>query len=481
MMTISRQARIQPRGRFARGRFTLPSGTAQQLEVRSPVNPADVLAVFPCGDEDVDEAIGSAADALPAWRARTVAARAEVLSRIESALAPMTGEFQIRLQRELGRPVWECQRELGGLQPRLRDVLDMAREHLVEQRTHASVRIAPRPHGVTAILGPVMFPLATSHALIISALVAGNTVVWKPSPLCAASAQLYAEALAAAGLPAGVFNLVQGDDSVGQRLLQDARVDAAVFVGSADNARAIRRATADRLDLKTILHPGTKNSAVVLEDADVATTVTQLVQGAFATAGQRCGAIGRVLVAATVIEPFLDELVAACKKLRKNFGPMFSRARTERFVARLAAAEANGARSVLAPTVKGCLVSPSIHLVEDAARATQYLSEELFGPDLAVEPIADLDDAIGRLRRPALYATLFTQSARAWREFSAVEAGALLKNHAPSALSARVPFAAKGRESAARGVTALAALTREAARCDEATAPVLPFAETAHE
>jgi acyl-CoA reductase-like NAD-dependent aldehyde dehydrogenase len=485
MVAVTRQARIQPRGRFVGGRFSLPSASAAQLEVRSPINPADVLAVFPCGADDADEAVAAAAAALPAWRARSVEARAEVLARIADALAPLSMELLVRMQRELGRPGWECQRELDGLVPRVRDVLDMARAELAERRDRASVRVAPRPLGVTAILGPVMFPLATSHGLIVAALAAGNTVVYKPSPLAATTAQLYAEALAAAGLPPGVFNLVHGDDAVGQRLVAQPRVDAVVFAGSADNARAIRRATADRLNLRTILHPGTRNSALVLDDAEVATTVRELLQGAFATAGQRAGAISRVLVAAPVIEPFLDELAAAARRLvvatpgpRSHLGPMFSRARAEQFLARLTAAEAEGARPVLAPSARGALVTPSIHFAE-AGAAKRFRAEEPFGPSLLVEPIADLDDGIARLA-PALYATLFSASRRAWQKFSAVEAGALLWNHAPASLSARVPFAAPGC-APSRGAAALRALTRDAAVCDAATGPSLAFPGVAHD
>jgi succinylglutamic semialdehyde dehydrogenase len=481
MMAVTRQARVQPRGRFARGRFTLSPAAAEQIEVRSPANPSDVVAVFPCGADDVDDAVASAAEALPRWRALAVETRAQMLARIETALRPLTAELQVRMQRELGRLAWECQRELSGLAPRLRDVLGSAGELLADRRTHAGMKVSRRPHGVTALLGPVMFPLATSHGLIVSALVAGNTVVWKPSPLTAASAQLYAEALASAGLPPGVFNLVQGGAGVGERLVTHASVDAAVLVGSAESARAVRRAVVDRLDLKCIYHVGAQNSALVLEDADAALTVKQLLQGAFATAGQRCTAIGRVLVQASVLEPFLAELATACRHLvagtgpRASFGPMFSLGRVERLLQKLAAAEAGGARVIVAPEVRrgSCMVGPSLHLSERSA------DEELFAPHLQVEPVADLESALARLRG-GNYATLFSQSRRAWSAFSAgADAGALLWNHSPHVLSARVPFAARGRESSARGAGALLAFTREAAAGDAPTGAPLPFEEGA--
>ena len=484
-MVISRQARIPFRGRFARGRFSVPAVMVEQLELRSPANPSDVIAVFGCGEDDVPETVASAVDAQAAWQRLGADARGDVLLRIELSLRPQLAELAIRMQRELGRPAWECERELGGLVPRLRDVVELARCELDDRKLHAGTRLQRRPLGVVAVLGPVMFPLATSHAAIVAALMAGNTVVWKPSPLVAASAQLYAEALSAAGLPAGVFNLVQGGAQVGERLVLHPQVNGVVFAGSADNARALRRLSADRLELKTILHSGAKNSALVLDDADVDPTVSELVHGAFATAGQRPSAIGRVLVQANVLEPFLELLVHACRRLvvdgggttrKASFGPMFSKERVDRFQARLAAAEADGARVVLRSEARGCLVRPSIHVVEDPRHAVAYRTEELFGPDLVVEPVTDVAEALERLRgHGGLYASCFTQSHKSWRAFSAgVQSGALLWNHSPMSVSARIPLAAAGRESA-RGLQALLALTREAAVCDASTAPALPF------
>jgi succinylglutamic semialdehyde dehydrogenase len=484
-VVVTRHSKIAPRGRLTLGRFTLPSAIAEQIEVRSPLNPSDVVAVFPCGEEDVDDAVESASGAAAAWSATPYATRARLLERVAEMLAPLGVELSVRMQRELGRPPWECARELAGLRPRVLDVLALGREHLGDFATHGDVRVERRALGVVAVLGPVMLPLASSHGAIIAALAAGNTVVYKPSPLACTSAQLYAQAFVAAGLPPGVFNLVQGGAAVGARLLAHPGTDGAVFIGTRENARAIRRATADRLELKTILHVGAKNPAVVLDDADVATTVSELMQGAFATAGQRCTAISRVLVQASIVEPFLDELQQACARLdvgrpsaQAAYGPMFSRARLERFLERTTEAEADGAMAILPAEARGaCWLRPSIHLVEDRARAVRYRDEELFGPDLMVEPIDDLDGAIARLRGSGgLYASLFSQVRGHWLRFSReVCSGALLWNHAPTSVSARVPFAAPGREAASRGVQALVSLTRETAKCSAATAPGLPL------
>src|ERR1044071_3852319 len=124
------------------------------------------------------------------------------------------------------------------------------------------MRVQRRAHGVVGVVSPVMLPLATAHGHLIAALIAGNTVVWKPSSLTAGSAQLYIEVLSAAGLPMGVVNLVQGRAAAGRQLLAHAAIDAAIFVGSRTHACDVRRALCDRLEVAALVHAGAKNPAL---------------------------------------------------------------------------------------------------------------------------------------------------------------------------------------------------------------------------
>jgi succinylglutamic semialdehyde dehydrogenase len=469
------------RGRFAHGRFIAATAGARELALRSAADQDDVIGVFRCGVDDADDAVASAAAALAGWAGLAVDARIAALARIEPPLRQRLDELSATMQRELGRPAWECQRELDGLAPRIADLCALARSHLGEPERAGAARMHHRPHGVVAVLGPAMFPIATSHHHILAALVAGNTVVWKPSPLVAASAQIYVEVLHAAGLPPGAINLVQGDAAAGQQLIAHPGVDAAVFAGSRDSAREIRRATCDRLDLTVMLHVGGKNPAIVLDGADLDRAAGELALAAFLTAGQRCTATSRVLVQAALLDPLLEALVTRARALASHLpgivGPMFSRERYEQFLGRLAAAQAGGASPVLRPETRldSLRVGPSIHLVTERDGAADYLSGELFGPDLAVEPVADLAAATARLRgQGTLFASLFSSEPDSWQQFQReVRAGALLWNPAPVAVSGRLAFAAPG--AAERGARAVLAMTRRTAHCDAPTGAGLPF------
>lgn len=472
---------IVARGRFTHGRFILPSNIDSEITERSAADHDDVIAVFPCGVDDVDDGVVSAAGALAHWSSLTVDMRIDVLARIEQPLRRRFSELAALMHRELGRPGWECQRELDGLLPRMADLFAFARKDLGQVEQHRAARTHHRPLGVVAILAPVMLPLATSHSHILAALIAGNTVVWKPSPLVAASAQLYIEILQAAGLPPGVINLVHGNAAVGQRLLAHPRVDAAVFIGNREHAREIRRASCERLEMTLLLHVGSKNPAVVMDDADLDHAASEIVQGAFFTAGQRCTAVSRVLVYAKLLDPFLDALVKKARQLSTHIptfmGPMFSRDRYERFFAQLADVESRGASVILRPETRldSLHVGPSIHLVTEHERAADYLGRELFGPDLAVEPVADLTDAMARLGNPGtLFASLFGKDTDSRRRFErGVQAGASLWNHTPIAVSGRLSFAAKG--TAERGTQAIQSMTHRTVHCEASTCAGLSF------
>jgi acyl-CoA reductase-like NAD-dependent aldehyde dehydrogenase len=465
-----RRFAVSARGRFTHGQFVLPEHADNELTLRAP-GTGEVLGVFPYDTSDVDAAVESAASATSSWAKIGLAARLGVLARIEQPLARATEDLCTLMQRELGRSEWECKRELAGLAPRTADLFAFAHAEL-EDATTGETRTRQRALGVVAVLSPVMLPLGTSHLHIVSALIAGNAVVWKPSPLVAASAQAYAEVLAAAGLPPGVFNLVHGGAEVGQRLVRHAGVDGVVCVGSRETAREVRRATCDRLDLALTLHTGSKNLAIVTVGADVEAAALAIAEAAFLTGGQRSTAIGRALVTSSLVEPMLAALIRCTRQLAARPGfiaPLFSTERSARHATRLEAAQAAGARSILHGDAE------SIHVLEDPACAADYAREELFGPDLLVEPVADLPAAIARLRgHSANYASLFGGDLDDWQQIrDDVDAGAVLWNHSPLVVAARLAFAPRG--NAVRGSQAILAMTRRVADCRAVTGEGLPI------
>lgn len=459
-------------GRFSAGAFHAPAAALGQLESRSPSDPSDVLGTFPYGEEDVDEAVAAAMQGSTRWRQTSLTMRINALRRLEKELATRLPELTLRLGREQGRPPWECGREGQGLVARLSHTLNGAKSALEDRGfDDLDARLAHRPHGVVAVLGPAMLPISTSHTHIVAALVAGNCVVWKPSHHAPAAAQLYTEALHAATLPPGAFNMVQGDDDVGRRLASHPGVDAVVFTGSRKHGLELRKALVMRPETPLILHLGSKNPAVVMENADLERAAREITTSAFLTAGQRCTALSRVMVHDAVLGAFLEHLLRAVKRLHIGaptqstfMGPMLSPGRRDAFLAVRERATAEGASLLYqgAAPATGCFAAPSVHLVADRRLDSAYQRDEHFGPDLAVYPVKDFEDAleVAESTGHVLCASIFCNDRKRWDALSAeLRVSNLFWNRGSTAPSGRLPFG--GGQGAPGGALALEALRRQ--------------------
>jgi acyl-CoA reductase-like NAD-dependent aldehyde dehydrogenase len=455
------RALVPARGRFIGGAFTLPASPARSMEVRSPADPDDLIGVFPVAEEDVPLAVASAQQAAPRWAMTPLSQRLRGLERLGAALDERAAELTVRLQRESGRPNWECGREVRGLGQRLRQVTQAAPRHLAERHVAGrALRESLQPLGVVAVIGPALLPIATSHTHILAALAAGNCVVWKPSPLAVASAQLYAEA--AAQLPPGVLNVVFGDDAVGRALAAAPGVDGVVFTGTAEHGAEVRALD----DRRRILHLGAKNGALVLADADLDRAAAEVAAGAFLSAGQRCTATARVLVDGAVLEPFVERLIAVTHGFNNFWSPLGSEERRARFLALREQADGERLYEGTAPE-RGWYATPTIHLVSRRL-PSEYQLRELRGPDLAVHAVEGLDDGLSVLSS-GLCASLFSQSELAWRGFTArVRASVALWNCGTHQPPGALGFG--GCDGARGGSEALLDLCRSLAIAEKASA-----------
>lgn len=451
---LTRSRAVAPLGRLVCNRFVPPSSPAGVLERRSPLNPDDVVVRLPFGGaEDVDDAVGAARIAARAWADESLTERGRRLERLGDELVAREHELTLRLERETGRPLWECKRELQGLLERLSHTLTHAGAALQPRLDGEARRVELAPLGVVAVLGPAMLPLATSHLQLVAALVGGNTVVWKPSPLVPASSQLYAEAWRAAGLPPGVVNVVWGDDAVGAALAAHDEVDAVVFTGRHDHGAALERALAGARPRKLVVHSGGKNAALVLGDASLELAAYEVATSAFLSAGQRCTALSRVIVDASIAAPFVELMASVCASFKIGapragyfLGPLLSEARLERFLAASDGGVTEGNELVLDGgrlERPGWFVAPRVQLVKERRADSAYQREEHFGPDLAVYTAGDLDEAIAMANDSdyGLCASVFSRERAALgRCVRELRAGSIMWNLGSTRPSGRLPF-----------------------------------------
>jgi acyl-CoA reductase-like NAD-dependent aldehyde dehydrogenase len=308
--------------------------------------------------------------------------------------------------RENGKTLSEAEREVTGLPARLRLVLGWA-DRLADESVGGSgaVVVRRRPYGVTACVAPFNAPLTQTLPQVLSALLAGNTVVVKPPPTCPLTLTDALRTVASA-LPGGCVNVVQGGAEVGAALVGHPLVRKVAFTGSTASGRQVLRSAAETVKSVT-LELGGNDAAVVLADADLSdTTLAALTSSVFRMAGQVCMAVKRVYVEAPLHDDLVEALIAHVDRLvlgngldpEVTMGPLHSKRGVAKVRGLVDEAEAAGATvHVLGqraddPADGGWFYSPRI--LTDIPPHARLVSEEQFGPALPVVPVRTADEAV---------------------------------------------------------------------------------------
>jgi alpha-ketoglutaric semialdehyde dehydrogenase len=417
---------------------------------RPNVNPADIRDVVGEFAEssalDVEAAVDAASRAAREWRETTPIARAEILARAQAILTDRAEEIAAAITREQGKQINEAQGEVR----RALSILDFTRgearrlggETLPAEDARTFAFTFRPPIGVVGLISPWNFPLAIPMWKVAPALVSGCTAVLKPSPLTPLTASLMVQAFAEAGLPDGVLNLVQGDRSAGEALVEHPGVTGVSFTGSLPVGLAIQQAVAPRL-ARTQLELGGKNAVVVLDDADLDQAVDAVVLGAYGQAGQRCSATSRLVVDQSVKDELLARLVERVGALRVGPGdkedtdvcPVVNAERMDACLDAVQTAVAEGASVAIGGDrvtdglPPGYYVAPTI--LVDVPRDSEIAHEEVFGPVLSVIDAAGFEDAIevANSVKYGMSATVFTRDvARVFGAMDRFEAGMLHVN-----------------------------------------------------
>jgi acyl-CoA reductase-like NAD-dependent aldehyde dehydrogenase len=399
----------------------------------------EVMAEVPDGTaEDVADAVEAARAAFTAWAVTSVETRAGCLEKIAAGLAAHSDEIARSIAGEVGMPLKMSQRIQAGLPPLvMSSYAKLVREYQFEETIGNSL-VVREPVGVAGCITPWNYPLHQAVAKVAPALAAGCTVVLKPSEIAPLTAFMLAEIIAAAGVPAGVFNLVCGSGPVvGEALARHADVDMISFTGSTRAGKRVSELAAASVK-RVALELGGKSAAVVLDDADFAKAVRATINACFLNSGQTCTAHTRLLVPAAryaeaarlaveAAQGFtLGDPLAADTKL----GPLISDTQRERVRGYIRKGIAEGAELLLggadAPAgfAKGYYVLPTVfgHVTPDMTIAR----EEIFGPVISILTYADEDDAV-RIANSTVYglagAVWSQDAARAGRVARRMRAG----------------------------------------------------------
>lgn len=438
----------------------------------SSINPATGETIWTGLAADaaaVDAAVRAAHQAFPAWSGKSFDERAAVAKAFAAQLTANKEVLADAISAEVGKPRWEALTEVQSMIGKV-DISIEAHQRRCAEFKNSLGMTRFRPHGVVAVLGPFNFPGHLPNGHIVPALLAGNTVVFKPSEYAPAVAELTAKLWAAAGLPGGVLNVVQGGRETGAALAAHAGLNGLFFTGSARAGLALNEQFARTPERILALEMGGNNPLIVHRAADVKAAVALTVQSAYLSAGQRCTCARRLIVpAGPEGDRFLAALANTTRALRVGasterpepfMGPVVSAATADRLLEAQKHLLARGAVALvemrrLKPGTG--LVSPALL---DVTAGPDRDDEEFFGPLLQVIRVPDFEAALREANdtRYGLAAGLISDNAALYERFRAeVRAGIINWNQQLTGASSGAPFGGVGRSGNHRPSAYLAA------------------------
>jgi acyl-CoA reductase-like NAD-dependent aldehyde dehydrogenase len=378
------------------------------------VNPAtgEILRELGCATEaEVQEAVASARTAQPAWAEIGLQRRIAVLKKFQHLLHKGKSQIAQLISREAGKPCVEAlTTEIVVVLDSARFLIENAYRHLRDEPLpHGNLamktksgRIVREPYGVIGIISPWNYPFSIPATESLYALVAGNTVVLKPSEFTSLIAIELAELLHSAGVPQDVFRVVVGDGTTGAALV-NLEIDKLVFTGSVATGKRIAQSAAARL-LPAVLELGGKDPMLVLEDADIDFASSGAVWGAFVNAGQACLSLERCYVHRRIYQPFIEACVQKTKQLRvgngldpqTDIGPMIHGRQLNIVEQHIEDAKLRGAR-VLTGGTRLSELGPNFYaptVLADVTHEMRIMQDETFGPVLPIMPFDNEDEAV---------------------------------------------------------------------------------------
>jgi malonate-semialdehyde dehydrogenase (acetylating)/methylmalonate-semialdehyde dehydrogenase len=415
METIAKQPQVK---NFINGKFER-NGHAS-MDVMNPLD-GSIITTLPLSTyDDVDKAVKAAENTFIGWSSKTLKERVQIFFNYRTLLEKNMDELTKLIQLENGKTYGEAKAEVEKSMELCEFAVSLPQiivNEVQEVSKGVECRIERKPLGVVASITPFNFPNMVPHWTMPNALVLGNTMVMKPSEIVPLSTMRMAELLKEAGLPDGVFNIVNGGREVVEAICDHPDIKAVSFVGSTKVAKIVYKRATSTLK-RCVALGGAKNHLLVFPDANPDMTASNVVASMSGCAGQRCMAAS-VMVGVDKVQHIIDKMVEDAKKIipGENLGAVISEEAKNRIENYIAEAEADGAKILLDgrnTTVPGkeggFYVGPTI--IDYVTANMSVAREEIFGPVISIIRAKDLDEAI-EIENGSNYgnaAAVFTQS-----------------------------------------------------------------------
>jgi len=437
------------------------AGSGQELVTIDPSTGRQTWTSKESTQEDVARAVAAARDRFEDWALTPLEQRVAICQRFRDLLKEHNEELAAIIAEEVGKPLWEARTEVTTMANKV----DISVQSYGARTGEVAAKVADgnavlrhRPHGVFAVFGPYNFPGHLPNGHIVPALIAGNTVVFKPSEFAPRTAIATIQLWEQAGLPKGVLNLVNGGRETGMALGAHPDVDGILFTGSSQTGAALHKQFGGMPGKMLALEMGGNNPLVVWDVKDIDPAVHHAVMSAFISAGQRCTCARRLIVHDTPEgQAFIDRLVEVAAKLvvgpsnaepQPFMGPVVSAQVAKRLVEAQQMMEEKGGKVLL----RMRQLDPNAGFVSagivDVTNAQGIPDEEWFGPLLQIVRVQDFDSAIKAANATefGLAAALLSPSEDLWKRFAVkAKAGVVNWNRPTTGAASSAPFGGVGK------------------------------------
>ena len=455
--------KYQIAGNYFNGSFNIPENQDEIFRKSCPGNTNQKLWEFHTSYEHIDRVIESAEAGHKIWKKTPISERINYLRAYQNQLKNHLNEIAISIALETGKPLWESKTEAQALITKVDITIDHSLGRIEEKKypeiaPNSDGRLFFKPIGPCLIIGPFNFPCHLANGQITSALIAGNSIIFKPSEKTMASSEWLIRCLHQAGFPTGVVNLIQGGGEIASRLVKEKAIKGIFFTGSYDVGLKIVSNTSHQISKLVALELGGKNTSLVFEDAPLEHALTELVQACFLSSGQRCTSTSIIGIHQSCLDEFIDKFHQITKRIiidhpidydqEPFMGPLIDEKSQQTYLSLMSMAKRDGAEEImrgkaLDKKFPGYYVSPSIHLIQKPRKDSPFLQTEIFGPNCTIIPFKSDEEAyaIANISEYGLASSIFTlDQKRQEQALMEIESGQVNINRSTIGASSLLPF-----------------------------------------
>lgn len=459
------------RGDYFDGSFSAPEGITEndiqssdeQISKTCPADITDKLWDAQISYENIEKVISSANEGFESWRKLSFEKRIEFLARFQQIAIDRKIEIATAIALETGKPLWESITEAGAIAAKVNVTVNDSLKR-IEKQTIKQVlpnidgHVIKKPLGPCLVVGPFNFPCHLANGQILAAILAGNSVIFKPSEKTIYSSQLLVECFHEAGFPKGVINFINGTAKTTQDIIKHPSIKGIYFTGSMAIGKKILESVGTDLTKLVALELGGKNTTILHSDTDIDHALPELLRACYLSAGQRCTSTSMVIVHKSIEQEFIDRFKELTQRIIIDhptifdhtpfMGPLIDKNAANLYREFCSLGEKNGAEPLIGlkdvnTKFAGHYVNPTIHYLDKVTKENPFTQEEIFGPNCTFTPYEDIEDAIriANISEYGLAASVFTKDQDIYNLcLRDIDSGLINLNRSTVGASSKLPF-----------------------------------------